>query len=172
MRLQSCCTLALAPDRPGLHAMFSAMFALLSSLTRRLVPLRRRKSITSSAFAARRRPFFPCGGDCRDVVVSGSPFVVVKRSKTLRKAKPRSRRVGERKPGGRGGDDLLDGDEPCVWQRTILLGRRCQPLEFAGAIHYDCEGQRLWQPRTPPPSPPPMMLSPVHPSELGYMDRA
>jgi hypothetical protein len=152
--------------------MFSAMSVLLSSLARRLVPLRRRKSITSSAFVARRRPFFPCGGGHRDVVVSDSTFAVVKRSKTLRR-KVNPRRVGERKR-GRGGDDddLLGGDEACVWRRTILPGRRCQPLEFTGAIHYDCEGRRFWQPRTPPPSPPPPPPIPVHPSELGYMDRA
>ncbi|XP_066314632.1 uncharacterized protein [Miscanthus floridulus] len=149
--------------------MFSAMSGLLSSLARRLVvPLRRRESVTSSAFVARRRPFFPCGGGHRDVF-SDSAFVVVKRSKTLRKKVKPPRRVGERKRGRGGDDDLLDGDEACVWRRTILLGRRCQPLEFTGAIHYDCGGQRLWQPRTPPPPP---LLSPVHPSELGYMDRA
>ncbi|KAG2590080.1 hypothetical protein PVAP13_5NG309200, partial [Panicum virgatum] len=142
-------------------------------LARRLVPLRRRKSITSSGFAAR-RPFFPCGAGRRDV----NPFVV-KRGRTLRKVvKPRW--AGERKRrrgGGKSGEHhLLDGggDGPCVWRRTILLGRRCQPLEFTGAIHYDCEGQRLWQPRTPPQSSP-LLTSPVrllHPSELGCMDRA
>jgi len=157
--------------------MFSAMSALLSSLARRLVPLRRRKSIASSGFAAR-RPFFPCGAGRRDVSDDGSPFVV-KRGRTARKAvKPRS--VGERKRGrggGKGGEHhLLDGGDdgaPCVWRRAILLGRRCQPLEFTGAIHYDCEGQRLWQPRTPPQSSP-LLMSPVrlHPSDLGYMDRA
>ncbi|RLM92821.1 uncharacterized protein C2845_PM08G20230 [Panicum miliaceum] len=151
--------------------MFSGMSALLSSLARRLVPLQRRKSITPSGFPAR-RPFFPCGAGHRDVS-DDSPFVV-KRGRTLRKVvKPR--RVGERKR-GRGGEHILDdgdGDEPCVWRRTILLGRRCQPLEFTGAIHYDCEGQRLRQPRTPPQSSP-LLMSPVrlHPSELGYMDRA
>ncbi|CAO1948203.1 unnamed protein product [Urochloa humidicola] len=169
--------------------MFSAMSALLSSLARRpLVPLRRRsrKSITSSGCFASRRPFFPCGASCRDVVSESHHFVVVKRvGTTLRKAtKPGSFRVGELKRrrgggGGKGGERLLDGDgdeEACVWRRTILLGRRCQPLEFAEAIHYDCEGQRLWQPRTPPQSSSPLLMSPVrlrHPSELGcYMDRA
>ncbi|RLN25197.1 uncharacterized protein C2845_PM07G17060 [Panicum miliaceum] len=151
--------------------MFSAMSAVLSSLARRLVPFRRRKSITPSGFAAR-RPFFPCGAGHRDVS-DDSPFVV-KRGRTLRKVMMKPRRVGGR-GGGKGGEHLLDGDgdEPCVWRRTILLGRRCQPLEFTGAIHYDCEGQRLWQPRTPPQSSP-LLMSPVHlhPSELGYMDRA
>ncbi|TKW15628.1 hypothetical protein SEVIR_5G250000v4 [Setaria viridis] len=160
--------------------MFSAMSTFLSSLARRLVPLRRRRSIASSGFVASRRPFFPCGAGLRDVV-SGSPFVVVKRGRTLRKVVKLPRRVGEQRKkrwrgGGKGDDDdhLLDGDEPCVWRRTILLGRRCQPLEFTGAIHYDCEGQRLWQPRTPPQSSSPLPMSPVrlHPSGLGYMDRA
>ncbi|CAO2204163.1 unnamed protein product [Urochloa humidicola] len=153
--------------------MFGAMYALLSSLPRRLVPLRRRKSIASSGFAARRRRrFFPCGAGRRDV--SDTPFVAVKRGRRalpLRKAaKPGSSfRVGER---------ILDGGDDeaaCVWRRTILLGRRCQPLEFAEAIHYDCEGQRLCQPRTPPQSSSPLLMSPAHHrhhSELGYMDRA
>ncbi|XP_062185400.1 uncharacterized protein LOC133888985 [Phragmites australis] len=140
--------------------MFDAVSVLLSSLARRPVPRRRGKSITSSAFITR-RPFFPCGAGHRDV--SASPFA---KPRTLRRLKPR--RIGERK-GGRddGNGDLLDGDEPCVWRRTILLGRRCQPLEFTGAIHYDSEGQRLWQPRTTP-----LLTSPIHSSELGYMDRA
>ncbi|WVZ69476.1 hypothetical protein U9M48_018252 [Paspalum notatum var. saurae] len=152
--------------------MLNAMSALLSSLARRLaVPLRRRKSITSSAFVvARRRPFFPCGCGAGLRDVSDSPLVVVKRgTRMMRKVK--ARRIRERKR-GKGGDLFHDGDggEPCVWRRAILLGRRCQPLEFTGAIHYDCDGQRLWRPRTPPLSSP--LLSPVHPSELGYMDRA
>ncbi|KAF8697041.1 hypothetical protein HU200_036693 [Digitaria exilis] len=155
--------------------MFNAMSALLSSLARRLVPLRRRKSITSSGFVAtRRRSFFPCGAGYRDVV-SGRPPLVVKRSssRTLRMRKVKPGKVGERKRGH--GDCKGDGDESCVWRRTILMGRRCQPLEFTGAIHYDCEGQRLWQPRTPPQSSP-LSMSPArhHPShQLGYMmDRA
>ncbi|CAL4948492.1 unnamed protein product [Urochloa decumbens] len=165
--------------------MFGAMSALLSSLPRRLVrrksiTLRRRKSITSSGFtASRRRHFFPCGARRRDVVSDRHFIVVKKRGGTPRKAaKTGSFRVGERKRGGKGGEQLLDGDgdeEACVWRRAILLGRRCQPLEFAEAIHYDCEGQRLRQPRTPPQSSSPVLLmSPahLHTSQLGYMDRA
>jgi hypothetical protein len=144
-------------------AMYHAR-SFLSTLARWLMQRRRRTtSITCSAFVDK-RPFFPCGAGRHDVVASVSPFV---KPKALRKVRPR--RIGERKRGrneGKGKGD--DGDEPCVWRRTILLGRRCQPLEFTGAIHYDCEGQRLWQARTPP------MMSPVQSSELGlgYMDRA
>jgi hypothetical protein len=143
--------------------MYDAM-SFLSTLARRVMQRHlRTTSITCSAFVDR-RPFFPCGAGHGDVVASISPFV---KPKALRKVRPRRTRIGERKRGrdeGKGDD----GDEPCVWRRTILLGRRCQPLEFTGAIHYDCEGQRLWQPRTAP------MMSPVRSSELGlgYMDRA
>ncbi|OAY79667.1 uncharacterized protein LOC109722185 [Ananas comosus] len=39
-----------------------------------------------------------------------------------------------------------DEDEDGVWRRTILLGERCQPLDFSGAIHYDSRGRRLPDP--------------------------
>ncbi|KAL6842718.1 hypothetical protein ACP4OV_027562 [Aristida adscensionis] len=149
--------------------MLSATSVLLTSLARRLMPFRRRKSITCSAFAARRPLFSSCGG-CGDVVSVGA-FVKPKKLRKLKDAAAARWPSGRRAGGGRKrGKDGADADEPCVWRRTILLGQRCQPLEFTGAIHYDSEGQRLWQPRTPPRSSP--LLSPVHSSELGYMDRA
>lgn len=43
--------------------------------------------------------------------------------------------VGE----GEGGEGL--------WRRAILMGKRCEPLNFAGAIHYDSLGRRIAQPR-------------------------
>ncbi|KAL5231190.1 hypothetical protein ABZP36_029966 [Zizania latifolia] len=36
-----------------------------------------------------------------------------------------------------------------LWRRTILMGERCQPLDFAGAIHYDSFGRRLARPPNP-----------------------
>ncbi|GJM89903.1 hypothetical protein PR202_ga06128 [Eleusine coracana subsp. coracana] len=36
-----------------------------------------------------------------------------------------------------------------LWSRRILMGERCQPLDFAGAIHYDSFGRRLVRPPTP-----------------------
>ncbi|RZS25437.1 hypothetical protein BHM03_00058645 [Ensete ventricosum] len=36
-----------------------------------------------------------------------------------------------------------------VWQKTILMGEKCQPLDFSGAIHYDSSGRQLSTPRTP-----------------------
>ncbi|EER88345.1 hypothetical protein BDA96_10G171600 [Sorghum bicolor] len=47
--------------------------------------------------------------------------------------------------------------EAGVWRKEILMGERCQPLDFSGAIYYDAEGRRLAQP--PPPRSP--MRSPL-----------
>ncbi|CAL9072154.1 unnamed protein product [Musa acuminata var. zebrina] len=84
--------------------------------------------------------------------------------------------VGTRKDGGRGGAPFLHrgaslipflsnkritddkkrhvgGEEEeeagGVWQKTILMGEKCQPLDFSGAIHYDSSGRQLSSPRTP-----------------------
>jgi hypothetical protein len=146
------------------HAMFDAMAFLLSSIAHRLRLRRRNKRITSSSSATRRLPFFSCGSGSDTL----SPFV---KPKTARKLKgpsgATSRRFLERGQDGRKTDD--DADETCVWRRAILLGQRCQPLEFNGAIHYDSEGRRQWHARTPPRTP---LLSPVRSSELGYIDHA
>ena len=41
------------------------------------------------------------------------------------------------------------GGEVALWSRRILMGERCQPLDFARAIHYDSFGRRLARPPTP-----------------------
>uniref|UniRef100_A0A0D9WKF6 Uncharacterized protein n=1 Tax=Leersia perrieri TaxID=77586 RepID=A0A0D9WKF6_9ORYZ len=40
------------------------------------------------------------------------------------------------------------GGEGIIWRRTILMGERCEPLDFDGAIHYDSFGRRLPAPRS------------------------
>ena len=41
-------------------------------------------------------------------------------------------------------------DEGCLWKKTILMGDKCQPLEFSGAIFYDSEGNQISElPRSP-----------------------
>ncbi|CAI9761875.1 unnamed protein product [Fraxinus pennsylvanica] len=47
-------------------------------------------------------------------------------------------------------DDITFGDEG-LWQRTILMGDKCEPLDFSGVIYYDCDGKRL--PEAPGKSP-------------------
>ncbi|KAJ1280691.1 hypothetical protein BS78_04G251900 [Paspalum vaginatum] len=44
-----------------------------------------------------------------------------------------------------------------VWRKEIIMGERCQPLDFSGVIYYDAQGRRLAQP--PPPRSP--MRSPL-----------
>jgi hypothetical protein len=51
-------------------------------------------------------------------------------------------------------------EEDGVWRKEIMMGERCQPLDFSGVIYYDAEGQRLAQP--PPPRSP--LRSPLPPS--------
>ncbi|EES03247.2 hypothetical protein BDA96_03G231000 [Sorghum bicolor] len=34
-----------------------------------------------------------------------------------------------------------------LWRRAILMGQRCEPLDFPGAIHYDSFGRRVQSPR-------------------------
>ncbi|KAG0456615.1 hypothetical protein HPP92_024403 [Vanilla planifolia] len=37
-----------------------------------------------------------------------------------------------------------------VWRRTIMMGEKCQPLEFSGVIYYDGNGRRVADvPRSP-----------------------
>ncbi|KAL6620794.1 hypothetical protein ACP70R_035933 [Stipagrostis hirtigluma subsp. patula] len=54
-----------------------------------------------------------------------------------------------------GGADKLQAAGGCgeceaaLWSRRILMGERCQPLDFAGAIHYDSFGRRVARPPTP-----------------------
>nr|XP_009388047.2 PREDICTED: uncharacterized protein LOC103974869 [Musa acuminata subsp. malaccensis] len=38
--------------------------------------------------------------------------------------------------------ELEDGGDG-VWRRTILMGEKCQPLDFSGVIYYDADGRRL-----------------------------
>ncbi|KAJ6411433.1 hypothetical protein OIU84_008078 [Salix udensis] len=39
-----------------------------------------------------------------------------------------------------GSDEFGDGG---VWQKTILMGDKCQPLDFSGVIYYDSSGKQL-----------------------------
>lgn len=44
-------------------------------------------------------------------------------------------------------------DERCLWKKTILMGEKCQPLEFSGAIFYDSKGNQLSEPPRSPRTP-------------------
>lgn len=55
-------------------------------------------------------------------------------------------------------DEFGDGG---VWQRAILMGDKCQPLDFSGVIYYDSTGKQLEElpPRSPRASPLPGYLA-------------
>ncbi|MQM22375.1 hypothetical protein Taro_055426 [Colocasia esculenta] len=56
----------------------------------------------------------------------------------------------------------VEEEEGGVWRRTILMGEKCQPLDFAGVIYYDSKGRRLpGPPRSPLRSPLPSFSSPA-----------
>lgn len=65
-------------------------------------------------------------------------------------------------PGEAGEDAEEDFGDGGVWQRAILMGDKCQPLDFSGVIYYDETGRKLDQLplRSPRASPMP-----------GYLDR-
>ncbi|RLM91998.1 uncharacterized protein C2845_PM08G18390 [Panicum miliaceum] len=54
--------------------------------------------------------------------------------------------------GGGAAGDRGDGgggrrEQGALWRRPILMGQRCEPLDFPGAIHYDSSGRRVESPR-------------------------
>lgn len=53
--------------------------------------------------------------------------------------------VHRRKHGDGNGKDLGDDEfgDGGVWQRAILMGDRCEPLDFSGVIYYDSKGNQL-----------------------------
>ncbi|KAK9116071.1 hypothetical protein Sjap_015018 [Stephania japonica] len=53
-----------------------------------------------------------------------------------------------------GGGGFGDGG---LWQRSILMGEKCQPPDFSGVIYYDSCGNQL--PEMPPRSP---RATPLH----------
>ncbi|KAG2667304.1 hypothetical protein I3843_15G105300 [Carya illinoinensis] len=55
-----------------------------------------------------------------------------------------------------------------VWQKTILMGDKCEPLNFSGVIYYDSYGNQLNEvpPRSPRASPLPGYLTRAGKSEL------
>ncbi|PON86528.1 Transmembrane protein [Trema orientale] len=45
--------------------------------------------------------------------------------------------------GARGGAGAGDWGDGGVWQRSILMGDKCQPLDFSGVIYYDSNGKQM-----------------------------
>ncbi|XP_040377080.1 uncharacterized protein LOC121053585 [Oryza brachyantha] len=114
-----------------------AVAALMGTCARRLsraarrLHLRPRAGTIAASFSSRAIvPFLGGGGGGGKKAISSS-------SKSKRRK-------------GRG--ELSFRAEDGVWRKEILMGERCQPLDFSGVIYYDAEGRRLAQP--PPPRSP------------------
>ncbi|PAN07870.1 hypothetical protein PAHAL_1G369200 [Panicum hallii] len=112
----------------------------LSRAARRLHHLRPRDGAAASFSSRAIVPFLGGGGGVRKALSSSSSS-----SSSKPKTKRRSKAAAE--------DAAGDG----VWRKEIMMGERCQPLDFSGVIYYDAEGRRLAQP--PPPRSP--MRSPL-----------
>lgn len=85
----------------------------------------------------------------------------------LRSHSRRKRKAGHRQRGAP--DDgrkrvkkivIVEEEELAVWQRTILMGRKCRPLDDAEAIHYDTYGRQIpkFRPSLPLPPQSPRLL--------------
>ncbi|TVU28219.1 hypothetical protein EJB05_19729, partial [Eragrostis curvula] len=115
-----------------------AVAALVGTCARRLsraarrLHLRPRERIDSS-FSSRAIVPFLGGGGVKKALASSSSSSKSSKSKRRRKSAEAE-------------------DEEEVWRKEIMMGERCQPLDFSGVIYYDAEGRRLAQP--PPPRSP------------------
>ncbi|RLN08447.1 hypothetical protein C2845_PM11G28290 [Panicum miliaceum] len=104
----------------------------LSRAARRLHLRPPRQGLAASLSSSRAIvPFFSGGGVIRKALSSSSSS----------KSKRRRRKAED--------DELSFRWEDGVWRKEIMMGERCQPLDFSGAIYYDAEGRRLEQPPTP-----------------------
>lgn len=102
----------------------------LSRAARRLHHLRPRDGIAASFSSRAIVPFLGGGGK---KALSSSSWSSSSKSKRRNKAAAAKE------------EEAGDG----VWRKEIMMGERCQPLDFSGAIYYDAEGRRLEQPPTP-----------------------
>ncbi|XP_008782372.1 uncharacterized protein LOC103701930 [Phoenix dactylifera] len=78
------------------------------------------------------------------------------------------KRIADRKTRSHDGEVKEEEEEEGVWRRSILMGEKCQPLDFSGVIYYDGDGRKLSEvptPRTPLRSPLPSF---PHPVTVGY----
>ncbi|WCJ22007.1 hypothetical protein M5689_004116 [Euphorbia peplus] len=95
------------------------------------------------------------GGDRSPKFSPKSPMVKSKQLLTQISNKAMTM-IQNKKRGGRRRNGVVDefGDGG-VWQKAILMGDKCQPLDFSGVIYYDSDGKQLNEipPRSPRASP-------------------
>ncbi|XP_050224818.1 uncharacterized protein LOC126674415 [Mercurialis annua] len=96
---------------------------------------------------------------CRNVT-NKSPLASPRRLATKLSNKmidPSKKKLSDNHGGDDGGGEIIDGSEfgeGGLWQKSILMGEKCQPPEFSGVIYYDSLGNQLSEmPRSPRASP-------------------
>ncbi|XP_057508378.1 uncharacterized protein LOC130791253 [Actinidia eriantha] len=135
------------PLAVGLVVTVSAVVALCAKHARR-VPRKHETEPTDSKFVPRSPLRFP-----RHLMTTISnktiPFIHDRKTEAEEKIGNEKAEEGF----GEGG----------LWQKTILMGEKCQPPEFSGVIYYDCQGNRISEmpPRSPRASPLPSFAFPV-----------
>ncbi|MBA0616675.1 hypothetical protein Godav_026174 [Gossypium davidsonii] len=69
--------------------------------------------------------------------------------------------VNRKKSGEKTGKEEEEIGDGGVWQRAILMGDKCQPLDFSGVIYYDSKGNQVEELpfRSPRASPMPAYLT-------------
>ncbi|MBA0768683.1 hypothetical protein Gotri_017467, partial [Gossypium trilobum] len=69
--------------------------------------------------------------------------------------------VNRKKAGEKTGKEEEEIGDGGVWQRAILMGDKCQPLDFSGVIYYDSKGNQVEELpfRSPRASPMPAYLT-------------
>ncbi|XP_066319374.1 uncharacterized protein [Miscanthus floridulus] len=108
----------------------------LSRAARRLHHLRPPRDGIAASFSSRAIvPFL--GGGCGEGV---------KKALSSSSSKSKRRKAAAKEEAG-----------DAVWRKEIMMGERCQPLDFPGVIYYNADGRRLAQ--APPPRSP--MRSPL-----------
>ncbi|AQK74162.1 uncharacterized protein [Zea mays] len=117
-----------------------AVAALVGTCARRLSRaarrLRPRDGVAASFSSRAIVPFLGGGGGG------------VKKSLSSSASSSSSSKLKRRKAAPKEEEEAGDG----LWRREIMMGERCQPLDFSGVIYYDAQGRRLAQ--APPPRSP------------------
>ncbi|KAJ1690656.1 hypothetical protein LUZ63_014811 [Rhynchospora breviuscula] len=67
---------------------------------------------------------------------------------------PKKKKANLRDDNRRVENTNLNGEDG-VWRKSIMMGEKCQPLNFSGVIYYDADGNKLDNvpPRSPMRSP-------------------
>ncbi|KAK8503940.1 hypothetical protein V6N13_021715 [Hibiscus sabdariffa] len=74
-----------------------------------------------------------------------SPLKSTKPKQLLTTISNKAIKFVHRKRNGR--DAEAEAEEGGIWQKAILMGDKCQPLDFSGVIYYDSKGNQV-EPRS------------------------